>query len=91
MGKTKIFLRDGVLEELKAAVKEFYSLKAARIQAIVRGNKEKANYAKAKLRLLSLQKFARMAGHRREFKEKQRKVAMMQRMVRCNAVSRRDD
>ena len=57
VGLTKIFLRDGVLEELKAAVKEFYAEKAARIQAIIRGKKEKKSYAQAKRRLVALQKF----------------------------------
>lgn len=82
MGTTKIFLRDGVLEELNFAVKEFYADMAARIQSRFRGNNEKAIYSATRSRLVMLQKFSRMAVKRREFKEKQEKVAAMQRAMR---------
>ncbi|GMH61496.1 hypothetical protein TrST_g9073 [Triparma strigata] len=82
IGRTKIFLRDGVLEECKAAVKEFYNDTAAKIQALFRCRKEMATYAKTKQRLLALQGFSRMMVAKKEYKRKQAKMLRVQQMIR---------
>ena len=78
IGRTKIFLRDGVLEECKAAVKEFYNDTAAKIQALFRCRKEMATYAKTKQRLLALQGFSRMMVAKKEYKRKQARMLRVQ-------------
>ncbi|GMH55700.1 hypothetical protein TL16_g01972 [Triparma laevis f. inornata] len=82
IGRTKIFLRDGVLEECKAAVKEFYNDTAAKIQALFRCKIEMRKYADTKEKLLALQGFSRMMVAKKQYRRKQAKMLKMQQMIR---------
>ncbi len=82
IGKTKIFLRDGVLEELNYEIKMFYWTMASRIQSRHRRNTAKAEYTATKAKIVLLQKLGRMQRRRREYKETRSNIAVMQRAMR---------
>jgi len=71
VGKTKVFLRDGVLEELHFEVKEFYAQRASAIQRIVRGKQDRDRWNKKKLAVKMMQGFSRMSAQQRQYKIKQ--------------------
>ena len=89
VGKTQMFLRDGVLEELHFEIKEFYNRRATVIQKIVRGNQESDRWKKRRAAIKLMQGFGRMSTQQRQYKIKQEKLAKMQKAMRARNARKR--
>ncbi|GMH87102.1 hypothetical protein TL16_g10751 [Triparma laevis f. inornata] len=82
LGKTCLFLRDMMLQELTQSVKDFYAEKATVIISRFRVRLAVKKYKKAKASASQLEAFARMLRRKKQFKQEKELMTKIQAHVR---------
>jgi myosin-5 len=82
LGKTCLFLRDMMLQELAQTVKDFYASKATMIISRFRVRLAVKKYKKAKASASQLEAFARMLRKKKQFKQEKALMTKIQAHVR---------
>jgi len=82
LGKTCLFLRDMMLQELAQAVKDFYASKATIITSKLRARIAVKKYKKAKASASQLEAFARMLRKKKQFRQEKELMIKIQAHMR---------